>query len=98
MSEKVEVAKNMMPLLVKEAKERQVESRANQGEKIGTKVKVLGPEPCNKGQASDQAAKLVGISGATIRRTEYVERHGTSELVEAVDKGEISVREEFYNA
>ncbi|XFO65582.1 hypothetical protein SPSIL_017220 [Sporomusa silvacetica DSM 10669] len=85
----------MMPLLAEEAKERKNMdnklARDNHG-KFLNPVKVSGTELDNdKDQTSDKAGKLVGISGATIRRTEYVERHGTPELVDAMKGGYVKI-------
>jgi len=65
---------------------------AKPGEKIGDhKVLVNLPPPLEKGDARDQAAKIVGVSGAMIDRAKTVEDKGAPELQDAVARGEITV-------
>ncbi len=72
-----------------EAKERQVEGqeRGRQSQK-GLVVKV---PPTNSLKSRDAAGKAFGVGGSSVERATRVLQQGTPELVEAVDKGQISV-------
>jgi len=52
----------------------------------------LGPD-APKGETRDIAASAAGFgSGKTLDRAKIVVEHGTPELIEAMDKGEIKIR------
>lgn len=89
-SQKAMVAVKLKELLEPEAKQRQDNSKAKKGEKVGSKAGEKLPAP-TKGRARDQAAAAVGISGKLVDAAEKVTKKGSPELQAAVVKGNVSV-------
>jgi hypothetical protein len=71
-------------LLEPDARERQEQSRAVPGEKIGSKVGETLPSPSDKGQSRDKAAAAVGVSGKLVDAAAKLMATGSAELVAAV--------------
>ena len=71
--------------MAEEAKKRQL---ATQNNDAGRAVQENLPEQA-KGQARDQAANLVGVSGRLIDMAEKVVNQGIPELAAAVEKKEV---------
>jgi len=65
------------------------EAKERQKRKPADSVQENLPE--QKGQARDQAAKAVGVSGRTIDFATKVLAQGTPELIQAVDQGRVAV-------
>jgi N6-adenosine-specific RNA methylase IME4 len=81
--------------LAKEAQERQLETRAKPGEKVG-KVSATWRSPLDKGKASQQAAHLIGIGARTVERAKQLEAAAkqnpkASELAAEVDAGKTTL-------
>jgi hypothetical protein len=84
----------LIPLLRELAAKRQEASRAQPGEKAGTrKAPRNSGEPSNRHQreSAAEAGKLTGISADTARKGAKVESKGTPQLVEAVQANTVSV-------
>ncbi len=66
------------------------EEEAKERQGARTDIKENLPE-CSKGQARDKAGKALAVSGKTVDAASKVLRSNKPEIIEAVDKGEMSV-------
>lgn len=88
------VATKMLPALQEEAKRRQVAA----GEAYGRgkkKVETSGTQPIDdgsEGRATNEAAKIVGVSNSTVKRTNYVKKRDP-ELFAKIESGELTPTE-----
>lgn len=91
--ERAVIAAKSLPLLKAEAAQRQKDSRARPGEKVGTKPQAPSKAPGKggKGRAAAQAGKAAGVSARTVERAAKVQARGTAELQKAMQAGTVSV-------
>jgi len=84
--QKSELAENLEPLYAEKAKQRMLSKLTNVGDNIS-----LSSNELTEGQARDQAAKAVGLSGTTYHRAKTVRKQASEKLLNQVKSGEKSV-------
>lgn len=84
------VAARIKPLFEAEARDRQEASRARSGEQVG-QARANWPGPGETGRARDRAAAALNVSPRSVERASVVLRSGITELVHAVEAGQIAV-------
>lgn len=87
-SQRAMVASRAREIFDRQAKERQKQAT---GKPRGAKASVPANLPGQTGDARDQAGKALGVSGKTVDAATKVLTSGITELVQAVDAGEVSV-------
>lgn len=81
------IAQALLPEAQQAAEQRRL-SRLKKGDEISRSGIIPERE---KGEAIDQVAAVVGVSGKTLKRIREVVEKGSPELIQAMDKGEISI-------
>ncbi len=84
-SQRAMVAAKVRPMLAEQAKARMLA-----GVKTGNPTPNLGEGPA-KGESADQAAAMLNVGRGTVEAAAKVLKHGTPELVEAVERGGVAV-------
>jgi hypothetical protein len=90
-SQKAMAGAKIESFFIEEAQKRKSESQAKPGEKIGAKVRANLPGPKTEQRARDEAAKAVGSTGRSVGQAKRVLKEGGKAVVEAVEKGELSL-------
>ena len=84
-SQRAMVAAKVRPMLAEQAKVRMLA-----GVKAGNPTPNLG-EGQTKGESADQAAAMLSVGRGTVEAAAKVLKHGTPELVDAVERGDVAV-------
>ena len=87
-SEMAAIAQALLPQAEKEAAERRIAPLQKGTKKPG---KDASAKPGKPGKALDQVAAVAGVSGVTLQKARKIIAKGDAQLIEAVDKGEISI-------
>jgi len=86
--ERIRLALLLKPAIEKKAKEHE---RLSEGKGSQTLAN-LKVEPID---TREEIAKLAGVSGDTVRKSEVIEKEATSEVKEAVRKGKVSINKAY---
>jgi hypothetical protein len=91
-SEAAKVGQRMEVLVKREAKERQRDHGGTApGKTKADNTSGTVPEVSERGETRDIVGQAVGMAGRTYQRAKTVINRGTPEIIEAMDKGEVSI-------